>query len=129
MAEFKEEPERERVEPVPCIVCGRELESVMKSFPMQNQPYGATVFSAHGQYGSTAWDPVSIRSGPSLEINVCDPCLIERQDRVLIVTPHPTPVEYTYLPWSEATSEDQRPPESVTPPPAFGPTGVTGPPE
>lgn len=100
----------ERVDPVPCIVCGRRLDPVMGSIlPTKNQPYAGTVFDSHGHYGSTAWDPMGIDSTPRLEINVCDPCLVKNQSRVLVVTSRPAPTEETYMPWPEAPYAYQPP--------------------
>ena len=64
---------------VPCIVCGKELHNVMDE--SDNQPSSGTAFQSHGHYGSTAWDPMD---GQYIEINVCDPCLIEHKARVLV---------------------------------------------
>lgn len=63
------------------------------------QPYAATMFNAgSGHYGSTVWDTMS--SGRSLEINVCDECLVKHKDRVAVVISRPPvrqPIDYT--PW------------------------------
>ena len=56
-------------DPVPCIVCGTQLETVFD--PSQNQPHKGTVFMTNGHYGSTFFDPMD---GSSLEIVVCDEC-------------------------------------------------------
>lgn len=80
----------------PCIVCGNEVKNVggLPKGVDINQPHGATTFETattgfitHGHYGSTVFDPMN----PSvwLEINVCDDCLTERQDRVLHATKAP----------------------------------------
>lgn len=63
---------------LPCLVCGKPLKSVLPN-PDMNQPSDATSFTARGQYGSTAFDPMD---GTLLQINVCDLCLLERRDRV-----------------------------------------------
>lgn len=80
-------PERKSPTPqtvLPCIVCGHKPEPVDHGpqADVVNQPYGATVFDTHGQYGSTVFDPID--APECLEINVCDMCLRERKDRVLL---------------------------------------------
>ena len=59
---------------LPCIVCGAALDNVIDD--SENQPYGATAFMSDGHYGSTAFDPLD---GTFLEVNICDPCLIQAQ--------------------------------------------------
>lgn len=74
-----------RTAPLPCLVCGQELESVDAGpqskplWPGSSQPHGATTFHSYGQYGSTAFDP---QDESQIEINVCDGCLVDRADRV-----------------------------------------------
>lgn len=63
---------------LPCLMCGKLLKSVLPS-PDVNQPMGGTSFTTQGHYGSTLFDPMD---GTRLELNVCDPCLLERRDRV-----------------------------------------------
>jgi len=60
--------------PLPCICCGKELESAMGD-GANNQPYAGTVFHSYGHYGSTIFDPMD---GSFIELNVCDDCLKER---------------------------------------------------
>lgn len=69
-----------------CIACGRELEDAVEPVPGVNQPHKGTAFASHGHYGSTAFDPMD---GHSLEINICDPCLLvsAKKNRVLIHPP------------------------------------------
>lgn len=55
---------------LPCIVCKRELEGCHKP----NQPLYGLAFQAIGHYGTTVFDPMD---GSALEINICDPCLVE----------------------------------------------------
>lgn len=84
---------------LPCIVCGKALESALPSVGSRtevNQPNDGTTFSSHGHYGSTVWDPMT--GTDLLEINVCDPCLIERKDRVIHVK-RVTQAHDTVLPW------------------------------
>lgn len=56
-----------------CFVCSRTLESCPYPDPDERQPWGATVFVSHGNYGSTVWDPCN--SDVTLEIFICDWCL------------------------------------------------------
>lgn len=68
---------------LPCIICGKTLEPALRNVRDRidaNQPKDGTVFSSHGNYGSTVWDPMT--GVDLLEINICDPCLLERKDRV-----------------------------------------------
>lgn len=84
---------------LPCIVCGKALESAVRSVGSRtdpNQPSEGTVFSSHGNYGSTVWDPMT--GVDMLEINVCDPCLVEHAGRVLHVK-RVTQAHDTVLPW------------------------------
>ncbi len=69
--------------PINCFKCNRELEPAIKELPDKqelNQPYAGTSFSSSGHYGSTVFDPMS--NIHTLEINICDPCLLEFKDRV-----------------------------------------------
>ena len=83
---------------LPCIICGEELESAMKSKPEINQPYEGTVFFTYGHYGSTVFDPQSPTNRIRLEITVCDSCLIERKNRTTIVV-HERKIQESYHPW------------------------------
>lgn len=65
--------------PIPCFVCGKPLEEVADEGV--NQPHEATVFITNGHYGSTVFDPMD---GTWLELNICDPCLLERSKKVLL---------------------------------------------
>lgn len=60
----------------PCVVCGEKLEDA--DVLADNQPYGGTTFISHGQYGSTAYDPMD---GRYIELNLCDPCLRTAADK------------------------------------------------
>jgi hypothetical protein len=64
------------------------------------QPYSATVFSSHGQYGSTVWDPMS--QFLALQVNICDSCLTHAakiQRRVALVTETPRTSRWEYEEW------------------------------
>lgn len=65
--------------PIPCFVCGKELDPVIKVDDDQRQPWGATQFFTYGNFGSTVFDEVD---GSQLRINICDDHLLERRDRV-----------------------------------------------
>jgi hypothetical protein len=64
--------------PIPCFVCGKALEEVADEG--DNHPSGALVLNSFGHYGTKVFDPMD---GSWLELNVCDPCLLERIQRVL----------------------------------------------
>jgi hypothetical protein len=68
---------------VPCLVCGKQFENTGASDD-ENTPWGATVFRAKGNYGSTVFDPTSYAE-ISLEINICDECLTLKAASVLYV--------------------------------------------
>jgi hypothetical protein len=64
-----------------------------------NQPYGGTVFKCGGHYGSTVFDPT--HGGVHLEINICDECLKNHKERVIMVQGKPRPdPEYDVEPWN-----------------------------
>jgi hypothetical protein len=69
---------------LPCIACGVVLESAIPGTPTErpiNQPDKGTVFTTHGQYGSTFFDEMT---GWFVEITVCDDCLRKNTDRILV---------------------------------------------
>lgn len=70
--------------PPPCFVCGKSLEPVFGT-DANNQPDSATAFSAAPMYGSGVWDGINDHR-QRLEINVCDSCMLEKHDRVIVVT-------------------------------------------
>lgn len=90
------DPVAAREEPLPCIVCGFQPEAVGGT---GYQPVSALMFSAgSGHYGSGVWDTMS--GWRSLEINVCDNCLLERKDRVAVaVTPPFTRPDPEFVRW------------------------------
>lgn len=70
-----------------CFKCGWELTSISPG-GQDRQPNGGTVFRAHGNYGSSVWDPMNgaqSRHTVTLEINLCDACLINGYRQVLRV--------------------------------------------
>ncbi len=62
-----------------------------------NHPWGATVFQATGNYGSTVHDPVTNRV--ILEINICDECLVANKDLVIDVRTRRQDPVYDVKPW------------------------------
>lgn len=64
-----------------------------------NQPHAATVFHSHGHYGSTVWDPPLSMVGKTIEVTICDDCLVANKDRVLHVVPKHQDPEYVVTPW------------------------------
>lgn len=77
----------ERTPTLPCFCCGTELLNVFHS--SDNQPDEGTEFRTRGHYGSTFWDSFD---GEDLILNVCDPCLRLRTERLGIQRTelHPT---------------------------------------
>jgi len=63
--------------PLPCFVCGTQLEPAIPGEEEDNQPAGGTTFRALGNYGSTIYDPVGMPS-THIEINICDNCLKDK---------------------------------------------------
>lgn len=67
-----------------CFVCDKELKNVGIIKPDEdiNQPNDGLSLTTVGHYGSTVFDPMD----PSrwLEINICDECITERKDRIII---------------------------------------------
>lgn len=64
---------KRKVATLPCIVCGLKLEQTGPGGD-NNHPMDGLIFRSPGQYGSTKFDPVD---GSTLEINICDPCIIK----------------------------------------------------
>lgn len=90
---------------LPCIICEKSLEDIDLE-QEHNQPYGGTVFSSTGNYGSTVWDPTSPFSREFLELNICDDCLTNCADKgyVLHVDVN-TKSEYKYETWGYKEGE------------------------
>lgn len=86
-----------------CFTCGKELDPVWEG--SKSQYNDAMMFESHGNYGSTVFDPFDSRL--SLLIQICDPCVVERKDRVIhVTTTRPLP-ECTFEPW-EPGEEDTK---------------------
>lgn len=65
-----------------CVVCGKQLRNV---FPddVENQPNDGVVFTTSGNYGSRIFDSFN---GNILELNLCDPCLVEAGAKGRVIT-------------------------------------------
>lgn len=76
----------QRSNALPCIRCGKQLKQCMNKEPVaesfENQPYNGTAFYTNGHYGSTVFDEMH---GETIEINVCDTCLLDaaKEGRIL----------------------------------------------
>lgn len=89
--------------PLPCIACGSRPEPAFPETPpwsggAPTQPYGATVFFANGQYGSTVYDPT--RGDEHLIANVCDSCLRFAGYHGRVVRARSLPPKYSYEEWN-----------------------------
>lgn len=88
-----------------CFKCGKVLERVFKDF--EDQPWGATCFYSHGQYGSTVFDPMD---DSYLGIYICDECMVENAQDVVEWKPVPvlssaSPTRGEWTPPYESASE------------------------
>lgn len=71
-----------------CIVCDKEFENIAVNVEQDvNQPNNGLTFMTHGHFGTAVFDPMS--PDRWLEINICDECITERENRVLHVTKAP----------------------------------------
>lgn len=96
-AEIEAETTKPPLKPLRCIVCDFQPESIGNG--ANEVPYAATMFDAgSGHYGSTVWDTMS--GYRSLNINVCDKCLVERKDRIAVVERTPAADRYEWAPWN-----------------------------
>lgn len=77
--------------PGPCLVCGKSL---APAFEDSRQPLGAITFRGGGSWGS---DFDEMRG--ELHVNVCDPCLRDRADRILHVHTKTTETQ-DFRPWN-----------------------------
>lgn len=95
--------------PLPCLVCGTQLECAFGDQGPSYIPYRGTLFLAHGNYGSTVFDPNFFGGGPWLEIVICDLCLqLHADERVHFVTPPVTiPQEADRKLWDPETDARQ----------------------
>lgn len=59
-----------------CFCCNRVIEVETGDNPMViPAAYGAIIFRATGNYGSTIFDPLPIRKEEILQIIICDDCV------------------------------------------------------
>lgn len=80
-----------------CFKCDKELKNLGDAVDEDiNQPEGGLTFITHGHYGSTEFD--SVGHGKWLEINICDECVAEKREKILLGIPLPQrftkPVQY-----------------------------------
>lgn len=70
-----------------CIICDKELEldtySDLKKNGSVGMLHGGLICDTTGNYGSTIFDPIT--SPEKLEFYICDPCMLEKQDKVFYV--------------------------------------------
>lgn len=62
-----------------CLVCAAELCGAFEGISAWDQPGEAVVFTGHGAYGSTVFDPFDKRV--RLTVVVCDTCLTSARDQ------------------------------------------------
>ena len=89
----------------PCFKCGYVAEPVDQIHV--DQPYGATIFTSHGHYGSTIYDPMS--NYRHLRIIICDSCLLQHHAKVREVFVSPRASIYDYLEWNPEPKEEEEP--------------------
>jgi len=66
-----------------CIVCDHQLEPAIDGIDDRIVPvHGGLFFRAFGNYGSTLFDPSPRSAESHLEIVICDPCAVRRQERI-----------------------------------------------
>lgn len=63
---------------IPCLVCDKELTNWDWS-DEHIQPLSGLHFKSYGHYGSAVFDPMD---GSSLDIAVCDECLLKHKDKI-----------------------------------------------
>lgn len=69
---------------LPCIVCEKVMRNVWEE--VNNQPSEGVVAIISGNYGSTVFDPFD---GTTLEIVVCDECLVEAGTKGRVLSGRP----------------------------------------
>lgn len=94
---------------LPCIRCGKHLENAIENDDepeLHNQPYNGTAFSTGGHYGSTVFDSFE---GESIEINVCDTCLLDaaKEQRVLYYRATKKRIEFDKKFWVPDVDEER----------------------
>lgn len=95
---------------LPCLGCGKPLASIFE-LPLPesgfvNYPSDATIFTTHGNYGSTVFDP---GDGSALVINICDACLLQAQveGRVLFLPRPPSPPSPVLTLWDGVEPDEE----------------------
>ena len=93
----------------PCFICGKQPRPVWRGDDPEEDgpsaaPYGATMFTTRGHYGSTVFDEMD---RTSLRVTICDDHLLEgaRQGRVLHVTEVRAPSDPVVAPWDVSDRE------------------------
>lgn len=84
---------------LPCFVCGQELDLAVPLRETElphNQPSGGLALETRGHYGSTVFDPM--QAGRTLEIAVCDGCMVGRWARTRQVKRTPRTEESVIAP-------------------------------
>jgi hypothetical protein len=111
---------------LPCIVCGRPLDNAIAGLlddtfsGLANLPADATIFTSHGNYGSTVFDPLD---GSLLQVNICDACLLTGQasGRVIFAPRAPAPPPPVLAIWDGYAPESAPASDSAAPAPAQTP--------
>lgn len=89
-----------RTRSVNCFGCNKDLTPVFRDFDDGPESLGATVFRAAGNYGSGAFDPPGAFGDQfRLVINICDDCLLDHKDRVLLQEKAFVEPQHTYTTW------------------------------
>ena len=87
-----------------CIICRRTMENALPRW-FGSAPYPGLIFIAHGNYGSTVYDPSpGAASLEYLAVVICDACVVRESEHgnVLIghkaIPPEDTLERWTYEP-------------------------------
>ena len=80
----------------PCLICAKNL--------AQDGYVAGTVFTAHGNYGSTLFDPVTDDT-VSLQLALCADCLVAHAHLVRQVTITRRAPEFTHAAWDPADGQ------------------------
>lgn len=67
-----------------CIICDKELDNMhyksrLKDSYVYVHPMDGLHFQSYGHYGSSVFDPMD---GSSLDIAICDECLLKHKDKI-----------------------------------------------
>lgn len=80
-----------------CFKCDKKLEPAFAADD-PGPPNNGLSFSSHGNYGSRVYDPVM--SAPALVIFICDDCILEHAELVLVRRIERPEPRQTYEPWN-----------------------------